>query len=193
MLKFLKINFSWKKCIKIYYHKHKSYSRFFLFCRAFIRFLNKYFMWFKWLINKLKNSAKWLRNKIKKSPLYWRTMLIFFLIAFIIKIFVIYLSYRHLDPIKSCLSYISSDIIILFLAQLLITVNSRIKIRWWRLLNDAIVLILLIIYCVDIFVIFFFQSRVSISEAFTLWSNGSVGFAWAVRNRTLIFLIIWFL
>ena len=150
-------------------------------------------MRFKWFINKLKNSAKWLRNKIKKSPLYWRTMLIIFLIAFIIKIFVIYLSYKHLDPIKSCLSYISSDIIILFLSQLLVTVNSRIKIRWWRLLNDVIVFILLIIYCVDIFVIFFFQSRVSISEAFALWSNGSVGFAWAVRNRIIIFLIIWFL
>ena len=150
-------------------------------------------MRFKWFINKLKNSAKWLRNKIKKSPLYWRTMLIIFLIAFILKIFVIYLSYKHLDPIKSCLSYISSDIIILFLSQLLVTVNSRIKIRWWRLLNDVIVFILLIIYCVDIFVIFFFQSRVSISEAFALWSNGSVGFAWAVRNRIIIFLIIWFL
>ena len=133
---------------------------------------------------------QWFKDKIHASPLYGRTLVFFFFIAFIIKIFVVYLSNKHLDPVKSCLSYISSDVIILFLAHLLVTINSWIKQRWLRLFNDFIVFTLLIVYCIDIFVIFFFQSRVSISDAIVLWSNGSVWFSWAVKVWTFVFLII---
>ena len=133
---------------------------------------------------------QWFKDKIHASPLYGRTLVFFFFIAFIIKIFVVYLSNKHLDPVKSCLSYISSDVIILFLAHLLVTINSWIKQRWLRLFNDFIVFTLLVVYCIDIFVIFFFQSRVSISDAIVLWSNGSVWFSWAVKVWTFVFLII---
>lgn len=133
---------------------------------------------------------QWFKDKIHASPLYGRTLVFFFFIAFIIKIFVVYLSNKHLDPVKSCLSYISSDVIILFLAHLLVTINSWIKQRWLRLFNDFIVFTLLIVYCIDIFVIFFFQSRVSISDAIVLWSNWSVWFSWAVKVWTFVFLII---
>ena len=43
----------------------------------------------------------------------------------------------------------------------------------------------------DIFTIFFFQSRVSLADAMTIWSNWSVWFAWAVRLWVVIFLLIW--
>ena len=76
------------------------------------------------------------------------------------------------------------------MAHLLITINYWIKTRKFRLINDFLVSILLIIYCIDIFVIFFFQSRASVFEAFVLWSSGSVWFAWAVRIRTFVFLLI---
>ena len=125
-------------------------------------------MWLKQFISKLKNIVKWLKNKIQKSPLYGRTLIVFFFMAFIVKIFVVYFSYRHLDPINSCLSYISSDIIVLFLAQLLVTINFWIKTRKYRLFNDFLVFALLVIYCIDIFVIFYFQSRASIFEAFMI-------------------------
>ena len=125
-------------------------------------------MQFEKCIQQFQYIVQLFKNKIHKSPLYGRTLLFFFFIAFIIKIFVVYLSYRHLDPLKSCLSYISSDIIILFLVHLLVTINFWIKTRKFRLINDFLVFILLTIYCVDIFVIFFFQSRASIFEAFML-------------------------
>lgn len=125
-------------------------------------------MWISQFVNKGKNIVQWFKDKIHASPLYGRTLVFFFFIAFIIKIFVVYLSNKHLDPVKSCLSYISSDVIILFLAHLLVTINSWIKQRWLRLFNDFIVFTLLIVYCIDIFVIFFFQSRVSISDAIVL-------------------------
>ena len=147
-------------------------------------------MWLQKIIQKIKDILERFKNKIHASPLYGRTLILFFLIAFIVKIIVVYSSNKHLDPINSCVSYISSDIIILFLVHLLITINYWIKTRKFRLFNDSLVFILLIIYCVDIFVIFFFQSRASIFEAFMLWSSWSVCFAGAVRTRTLIFLLI---
>ena len=140
---------------------------------------------------KIKDFFVWIKNKIKWSPLYWRTLIIFFLIAFFVKIWVVYISYKHLDPVKTCISYICSDILILFIAQLLITINSWIKKRKYRLICDLIVIVMLLIYTIDIFTIFFFQSRVSILDALTLWSNWSSWFAWAVRLWIFIFLTIW--
>ena len=147
-------------------------------------------MQFEKSIHKFKYILQWLKSKIHKSPLYGRTLILFFFVAFIIKIFVVYLSYRHLDAFNSCLSHVSSDIIVLFLVHLLVTINSWIKIRKLRLINDFLVFILLVIYCVDIFVIFFFQSRASIFEAFVMWSSWSVWFARTARIRILIFLFI---
>ena len=134
---------------------------------------------------------KEIKNWINSSPLYGRTLFVLFFMAFLIKIWIIYFSYKHLDPIKNCLSYMYSDIIVLFLVQLLITINSWIKLRWLRLFNDIIVFCLLVIYCVDIFTIYFFQSRVSLMDAWSIWSNWSLGFDKAVWIRIITFVVIW--
>lgn len=115
----------------------------------------------------------------------------FFWVAFLVKIVVVYFSYKNLDPIKTCLSYICSDILVLFFVGFLITINSWIKKRRLRLINDIVVFLILLIYSVDIFTIFFFQSRVSLTDAMTIWSNWSVWFAWAVRLWVAIFLLVW--
>jgi hypothetical protein len=62
----------------------------------------------------------------------------------------------------------ASDIIILFFAHLLITINYWIKKRKYRLIIDAIVFMILLAYIVDMFTIFMFHSRVAIVEAFAL-------------------------
>ena len=138
-----------------------------------------------------KSIFKGLKNKIKKSPLYWRTLLILLFIALIIKWIIIYFSYKNLNPWENVLSYIASDIIIVFFAHLLITINYRIKKRGLRLINDLIVLLILIVFLVDIFTIYFFQSRVSLMDALELWSNWSSWFSWVVKIRIWIILIVW--
>lgn len=145
------------------------------------------------IAQKIKHGLKRINKKIKWSPLYGRTLLIFLFVAFFIKLWIVYFSYKNLDPIKSCISYACSDIFVIFLAQLLITFNSRIKQRRLRVFNDIIVFIILLVYSIDIFTIFFFQSRVSIMEAMTLWSNWSSWFSWAVKLWISVFLIIWFI
>ena len=48
---------------------------------------------------------------------------------------------------------------------------------------------LLLVYVVDMFTIFVFHSRVSVMEAFALWSNGSAGFDWIIRLWISVFVI----
>ena len=118
-----------------------------------------------------------LINKTKNSPFYWRSLIVILFIAIIIKWFIIYFSYKNLNPRESCISHIYSDIAILFFAQLLITINSRIKKRPIRLIINIIVIAIILAYFIDIFTIYFFQSRVSIVEALSLWSSWSLWFA----------------
>jgi len=140
--------------------------------------------------NILKQIISNIKNKICSSSLYWIHLIIFFLIAFTVKIWIVYFSNKNLDSVKICLSYISSDIIVLFVVQLIITINSFLKNRILRLFNNVIVLIILLVYCVDIFTIFFFQSRVSIMEAYMVWNNWTSGFLLEALVSIGLFIII---
>ena len=141
----------------------------------------------------IKSIYKGFKNKIKKSPLYWRTLIMLLFIALFVKWGIIYFSYRNLNPRENVISYLASDIIILFFAHLLITINHRIKQRKLRLINDCIVFIILLVYIIDMFTIFVFHSRVAIIEAFALWSNGSSWFNGIIRLWISIFMITWLL
>jgi len=150
--------------------------------------IRKYML--KIICEKIRKIFEIIKEKVKWSPLYWRTLIMFFAVIFLIKILVVYFSYKNLDSLKGCVSYIASDILILFFVQFLVTINSRIKRRNLRLFNDLIVSVVLIVYSIDIFTIFFFQSRVSIMDAMALWSNWSLWFASAVKLWVWIFIVI---
>ena len=139
----------------------------------------------------MKSTLLRIKNKIKKSPLYWRTLIVLLIIALIIKLTIIYISYKNLNPWENIISYTASDIIILLFVQLLLTLNYCIKNRKLRLINDLIVFIILVIFLVDMFTIYFFQSRISISDAFILSSNWSSWFSGKVFLRVLVSVCLW--
>ena len=141
--------------------------------------------------NKKNSLFKRIKSKFKNSPLYWRTLIMLLFVALILKWFIIYFSYKNLNPRENVISFLASDIIVVFIAHLLITINFWIKKRSWRLIIDFIVFLILIIFIVDIFTIFVFQSRVTVMDALTLWSNGSSWFSWIVRLWMSIFIITW--
>lgn len=157
------------------------------------RMLGAIFMTFDKIKNRTKSIYKWFKNRIKKSPLYWRTLIILLFLALIIKWIIIYFAYRNLNPRENVISYFASDIIIIFLCHLLIIINYWIKKRNFRLFNDFIVFIILLLYIIDMFTIFVFHSRVSIAEAFALWSNGSSGFSWIIKLWIFLFIFTWLL
>ena len=146
-------------------------------------------MFFGKIKQRIKTIFKWLQSKINKSPFYWRTLFVLFFIALILKWIIIYISYKNLNPWENLISYLASDIIVLFIVQLLIAINYWIKNRKFRLFNDFIIFVLLLLYVIDMFTIFVFHSRVSVMEAFALWSNWSSGFDWIIRLWVSIFII----
>ena len=149
----------------------------------FFMSLNKY-------TKKLKSIFLWIRKRIKSSPLYWRTLIILLFIALIVKWVIIYASYDNLNPWENVISYLASDIIIIFFAHLLIMINYWIKKPRRRLINDIIVFVMLLIYVVDMFTIFIFHSRVALSDIFILWSSWSSGFDWIIKWWLLILILI---
>ena len=132
-----------------------------------------------------------IKDKIKKSPLYWRTLLTLLFIAFIIKLVIVYVSYKNLNPWENVLSYIVSDIIILLFVQLLVIMNYWIDNRKFRFVNDLIIFIILVIFLIDMFTIYFFQSRVPIFDIFVLWSNWSSWFLDKVFLRAFVAILLW--
>ena len=139
-------------------------------------------------INRVYQSIK---NKFVNSPFYWRTLVALLFVALIIKGFVIYFSYKNLNPWENVLSYLASDLLVIFFAHLLVTINFWIKKRKFRLLIDLIIFSILVIFIVDIFTIHFFQSRVSVVDALALGSNWSSGFSWIIRLWISAFIIAW--
>lgn len=139
----------------------------------------------------MKSILSRIKNKINRSPRYWRTLIVIFFIALIIKWIIIYISFKNLNPLENIISYIANDIIIIFFTQLLILSNYWIKKRNWRLINNFIVLIILIIFIIDMFTIYFFQSRVPIIDIFALVKNWSSWFSREVFLRILSIILVW--
>ncbi len=142
---------------------------------------------------KIKSNISWIISKISESPLYWRTLIILLLIAVFVKWIIIYFSYKNLNPLENVVSYLASDLIVIFIAHFLIILNYWIKKRERRLFNDILVFIILLLYVIDMFTIFVFHSRISIIDAFVLWSNWSSWFNWIIRLWIFVFIITWFI
>lgn len=92
----------------------------------------------------------------------------------------------YLNPRSACLSYLASDIPVLVVAQLIVNINFWIKNRKFRLIWDVVIFFIFVLFVIDIFTIYFFQSRVVVSEMFTLWSNGSSGFWWVALAAIIV-------
>jgi len=140
---------------------------------------------------KSKSIFSWIRNSIKSSPLYWRTLIILLFVALITKLVIVYFSYKNLNPRENVISYLASDIPVIFFAHLLIIINYWVKKRKYRLINDVIVFTVLLLYIIDVFTIFVFHSRVSLVDIFALWSNGSSWFNWIIRLWIIVLILVW--
>lgn len=124
-------------------------------------------------------ALKWLENKIKKTPLYGRTVMILFMIAFILKWIIIYRSYKNSNPWDAIVSTAIWDIFILFVVHFCFTMNFWIKNRKYRMISNVIIWLIFVLFVADMFTISFFNTRLMILDLFAMGSNWSAGF-WSV-------------
>ena len=149
-----------------------------------------FFMQSKKYKKKLKSVFSWIGKRIKGSPLYWRTLIVLLFIALIVKWVIIYISYNNLNPRENVISYLASDIPVIFCVHLLVMINYWIKKPKLRLINDIIAFVVLLLYIADMFAIFIFHSRVALSDIFVLWSNWSSWFSWVINLWLSIFAVV---
>lgn len=129
---------------------------------------------------------------INKNESSWINLLILSFIALIIKQYCNYITYRNLNYwIEFYLNSFFTDAIVVLIILWITILNQYIKNRIVKIFNNIICLIIFIIFCIDIFTIYFLQSRVSIFQAFQYVNNWSNGFARPVIFTTLIILVIW--
>ena len=115
---------------------------------------------------------------INKNESSWINLLILSFIALIIKQYCNYITYKNLNYWTEF--YINSfftDAIVVLIILWIVILNQYIKNRIVKIFNNIICLIIFIIFCIDIFTIYFLQSRVAIFQAFQYVSNWSNGFA----------------
>ena len=124
---------------------------------------------------------------INKNESSWINLLILSFIALIVKQYCNYITYKNLNYWTEF--YINSfftDAIVVLIILWIIVLNQYIKNRIVKIFNNIICLAIFAIFCVDIFTIYFLQSRVSIFQAFQYVSNWSNWFTTPVIFIVLI-------
>lgn len=140
-------------------------------------------------------------NLIKNSPLYGRTIVILMIFAIIIKLIVIISTYwtifwseNIITTTNYYFSFMFSDVFILLIILWLFTINYNIWNKKIRIINDIIMICILALFLIDIFTIYFFQSRLSINELSNFMINWSAWNSWYKKIIILLILsviIIW--
>ena len=114
---------------------------------------------------------------INKNKSSWINLLILSFIALIIKQYCNYITYKNLNYWTEF--YINSfftDAIVVIIVLWIVILNQYIKNRVLKIFNNIICLVIFAIFCIDIFTIYFLQSRVAIFQAFSYVSNWWNGF-----------------
>ena len=107
--------------------------------------------------------------KLNNSPFYWRTFFILLVFIFIIKIFIIYFSHINMDPVRNMVLSFLTDIPVFLIVLFLIRINTSIK-KEYRIFIIFILSLIVIHFFIDIFSIYYFQSRALIPDIFYfLW------------------------
>lgn len=123
---------------------------------------------------------------INKNESSWLNLLILSTIALIIKQYCTHKIYQNLNYWTNF--YINSfftDAVVVLVILWIAILNQYIKNRVLKIFNNIICLIIFAIFCIDIFTIYYLQSRVSIFQAFQYVNNW-----WNWFTPIVIFILI---
>lgn len=140
------------------------------------------------MINKTKTD--WI--KINNS-IFSTSLLLLFIILFAIKIITIYVSYKNLFPLKYCVAHFITDYYYLLIILFFATINLFAENRIIKQITNIINMLLVTVYSIDIFSIYYFQSRESLLWLFSLalaTENGWIWFTNKIIFRIVIILVL---
>ncbi len=120
------------------------------------------------------------KNPQFSSKNFCLAQFLFFIILFIVKQCVIYRIYRNISPIKYCLEYFFSDLYFFWIIIFICTIINNVKNTIIKLIWNILIMLLNILFFIDIFTIYYFQSHETI---YSLINIGKYWWNW--------FTIIW--
>lgn len=132
------------------------------------------------------------KNKIN-SERYWTIFLTAFIIILIAKVLLIFYPIRLDSSDQTYLSYLWSDLPILFLILGIIFLNTCLKTNKQRIALNIISLIIITHYYLDTILIVYFQSRALIPEIFEFispWATSSFIWYWIILLISFILILI---
>ena len=133
------------------------------------------------------------KNKLTACEFSISMFLLTILLIFI-KLFFIYLSYKNLFPLKHCTEYFISDIYFLVTIAFFVTVNLNTKSKIIQRINNIIVLFFIILFCIDIFTVYYFQTHETIFSIINIIIYWWTWFPWFTKLAiiwTITLIILW--
>lgn len=142
----------------------------------------------------MKKIYQKLINLIETNQSSWINLAILSFIALFIKQYCTYLTYKNLSYwFKYYLNSFCTDLMVVLIILCLTTINQFITNRKIKILNNIISFVVFVVFCIDIFTIYFLQNRVAVPEMFKFMSNGWSWFTHLVFCIVFVIAFLWIL
>ena len=154
--------------------------------------LNRYnifsdFLYFKKQKRYMKKIYSSLHTSMHTSPFFGRTIAVLSFFCLLIKQLFIFLAYSEVFKeatfwltIAHYLWYFVSDFIVFLILIGLVAINTVIKKTFIKIINNIILSVIFLLFVLDIFTIYFFQSRISILDMHQFINPSLWDFSWMI-------------
>lgn len=136
-------------------------------------------------------------NTIRTAPFYGRTFLVLSFFFLLIKQACIVLTYRQVfqeatlwATLSHYLWYFVSDFIVCLILLWLVIINVLLKKRCIKILNNIIISGIFLLFVLDIFTMYFFQSKLSILDMNQFINSSLASFSWIIVFVVIILCIL---
>lgn len=136
-------------------------------------------------------------RSLRTTPFFGRTLVVLSFFFLLVKQFVLLLSYgRLLEGVNSTetlthyLWYFVSDFLVCLIILWLVIINTLIKKTLFKLVNNILISWIFLLFVLDIFTMYFFQSRISILDIKQFVTPSLGNFSWLFVGIIIIVCII---
>ena len=137
-----------------------------------------------------------ITKAIRHTPMYGRTITVLWFVFLFIKQFFLYLSSYELLKEASLwwtminyLAYFVSDFFVFLSMLALVVINRFLKKKIWRIINNMILFWIFFLFVLDIFTMYFFQSRLSILDLSQFIEPSLWQFSWWIIGWISLFCV----
>ncbi len=151
----------------------------------------------------MKKTFSYIHNAVRTTPFFGRTIVVLSFFCLFVKQIFIFLAYSEVfkEPtfgatLAHYLGYFVSDFLVCLILLGLVGINALLKKLVIKIINNIIISIIFLLFVLDIFTMYFFQSRLSILDMNQFLGSGLQIFSWMVVNGIIglciVVLIVFF-